>query len=164
MAMIDYGAIVKKNGVFINKNDGLFMNTDNMDIPEMVTDHSQFGHGETDYFNHDYYVFIGDGTIDGRWIGFYKTWAACVIDHERVYLIRDDTGNIDVLGFEPITIEELCPRRFLLKTMFGEDKYEVIYGYGIDPSEEVWNRIKNTSYDFSDKERALIDSWFKGDD
>ena len=69
-----------------------------------------------------------------------------------------------IYGFEPITVEELCPRRFLLKTTFGEDEYEVIYGYGIDPSEDVWNRIKNTSYGFSDKERALIDLWFKGDE
>lgn len=164
MAMIDYGAIVKKNGIFINKSDDLFMNTDNMDIPEMVTDNSQFGKGETEYFDHNYFVFIGDGTRDGRWIGFYKTWAVCVIDHKDTHLIYDETGDIDICGFEPITVEELCPRRFLLKTTFGKDKYEVIYGYGIDPQEHVWDRIKNTSYDFSDKERALIDSWFKGDE
>lgn len=112
MAMLDYGAIVKKNGVFINKNDDLFMDTDNMDIPDMVTNNNQFGNGEMEYFNHNFYVFIGDGTRDKRWIGFYKTWAVCVINREDVHLIYDETGDIDIRGFDPITVEELCPRRF----------------------------------------------------
>lgn len=39
--------------------------------------------------------------------------------------------------------------------------YEVIFGYGIDPSEKVWGSIKDEHYEFTDLERQIIDSWFK---
>lgn len=37
-------------------------------------------------------------------------------------------------------------------------KYEVIFGYGVDPDKEIWNDIK-FNYGFTDIERNLIDKW-----
>lgn len=53
--------------------------------------------------------------------------------------------------------------RWLATWDYNGNHYEVIFGYGIDPNEDVWNRIKFDSYDFSDIEREIIDSWFLGD-
>ena len=44
---------------------------------------------------------------------------------------------------------------------FKVNKYEVIFGYGIDKDRRVWNRIKYDAYDFTDYEREVINEWFK---
>lgn len=51
--------------------------------------------------------------------------------------------------------------RYLASWEYNGRKYEVIFGYGIDPNEAVWNNIKNTSYGhFSETEKKIIDKWF----
>ena len=51
--------------------------------------------------------------------------------------------------------------RWLATWEYNGKKYEVIFGYGIDPNKDVWNKIKHDSYGFTDVEREIIDSWFK---
>lgn len=51
--------------------------------------------------------------------------------------------------------------RYLAKWEHAGKQYEVIFGYGIDPKKEVWERVKTKAYDFSGMERKLIDSWFE---
>ena len=53
--------------------------------------------------------------------------------------------------------------RYLATWNYNGNKYEVIFGYGIDPDEEVWNRIKFDGYEFTDVEREIIDRWFSED-
>ena len=55
------------------------------------------------------------------------------------------------------------PYRFLAEWNYKGNHYEVIFGYGIDSDEEVWNEIKNKAYNFSKEEIKLIDSWFEGE-
>lgn len=50
--------------------------------------------------------------------------------------------------------------RFFIKWIYKGDLYEVIFGYGIDPCENVWGKIKN-KYGFSLYEIELINDWFK---
>ncbi len=50
--------------------------------------------------------------------------------------------------------------RWLATWEYNGKKYEVIFGSGIDPNEDVWNDIKYDAYDFTDIERKIIDSWF----
>lgn len=50
--------------------------------------------------------------------------------------------------------------RFLAKWEYAGKEYEVLFGYGIDPEEKCWNRIKYETYDFTDIEREIIDTWF----
>ena len=54
------------------------------------------------------------------------------------------------------------PYRFIAEWDYNGHHYEVIFGYGIDNDEEVWNKIKNDSYGFRQDEIAIIDSWFNG--
>ena len=52
------------------------------------------------------------------------------------------------------------PYRFLAEWDYNEHHYEVIFGYGIEPQKEIWNRIKENTYAFREEETKLIDSWF----
>lgn len=52
------------------------------------------------------------------------------------------------------------PFRFIAQWEHNGKKYEVIFGYGIDPKEEVWNDVKRC-YGFRPDEIEIIDSWFK---
>ena len=54
-------------------------------------------------------------------------------------------------------------QRWLATWDYNGNHYEVIFGYGIDPNEKVWNDIKFDSYDFTNIERKIIDGWFKED-
>lgn len=51
------------------------------------------------------------------------------------------------------------PLRFLAQWEHNGKKYEVIFGYGIDPQEKVWNEVKKR-YGFRPDEIEIIDSWF----
>lgn len=44
-------------------------------------------------------------------------------------------------------------------------QYECIYGYGVDPSREIWDYIKdgNHGYNFTETERKIIDEWYERD-
>lgn len=53
-------------------------------------------------------------------------------------------------------------QRWIATWDYNGNHYEVIYGYGIDTNEEAWNDIK-FDYGFTNKEREIIDEWFKGD-
>jgi hypothetical protein len=54
-------------------------------------------------------------------------------------------------------------RYFVLfyKSDYNGHHYEVIFGYGVEPNERVWNDIKNESYGFRPDEVKLIDNWFE---
>ena len=53
-------------------------------------------------------------------------------------------------------------QRWLATWKYNGKKYEVIFGYGIDPDEKVWERIKfdDDGYGFTNVEREIIDGWF----
>ena len=51
--------------------------------------------------------------------------------------------------------------RWLATWEYNGKKYEVIFGDGIDPNEDLWNEIKYDHYEFTDVERQIIDGWFK---
>lgn len=40
------------------------------------------------------------------------------------------------------------------------DKYEIIFGYGIDNKEDVWYNIRD-KWKYTDNERSIIDEWFR---
>lgn len=54
--------------------------------------------------------------------------------------------------------------RYIAKWEYDVKKYEVLYGYGIEPDFDIWNGVKDRAYDFSDDEKKFIDSWFAGDE
>lgn len=54
--------------------------------------------------------------------------------------------------------------RYIAKWEHDGKKYEVLYGYGIEPDFDIWNGVKDRAYDFSDDEKKFIDSWFAEDE
>lgn len=206
MALIDYGAILRVAGKFINKDEFFMKSSDTGYTCEKATDEE----GYTYDIQGNYFVYAGD---ENFMLVFYKNIVHWV-SHDRILHSVAGTGfaseTFFVSGCPDVTIEHLDKQkypdttwldldnyddilyfygkryadkwksrrikrnlryirnkstwdwsnRFLAKWEYDGRKYECIFGYGIDPQEEVWRSIRNDGYDFSDTERDIIDSWF----
>lgn len=225
MAMIDYGAILKVNGKFINKNnEDLFMKCSDTGY---VCKKASYNYDGKEYeidIDGNFFVYAGD---ENFLLCFYKSTAYAIHNNKVVKSIGNnpflsETFYIDNLP--SVTIEHLdkntyiepieslktwenyvkenwigatgkeklselengykeykwfqkrlkyigrCNRRkdgYKYKTQrwkatwdYNGNKYEVIFGYGIDSNEKVWNDIKFDYYGFTDIEREVIDKWF----
>lgn len=156
MAIIDYGAILKVNGKFINKNKDLFMEQTDMGYEPQNEDVGFVTTGDKNFllsfFATNVYIYHNDKMIG--WI------------HESPF-ISETIFNGDNLP--NVKIEHLDKNKYLKKYTprwkatwdYKDNHYEVIFGMGIDPNEKVWKRIKYNCYDFTDIEREIIDAWFK---
>lgn len=58
------------------------------------------------------------------------------------------------------TMEMVRCTRWKAAWDYNGKHYEVIFGFGIDNREEVWNEVKLDSFDFSETEIKIIDAWF----
>ena len=214
MAFIDYGALLKVNGKFINKNDDLFMETS--DTGYMCEDASYFDESENKeeiiHINGDFYAYAGDEKF---FLCFYKSYFYVISNNKIMHTVSwnpflSETFYLE--GYPAIKVERLsriphylftdpideydkryflrrygkkqgqkriyriCKRirrmkyrtkclsgRWIASWDYKDKHYEVIYGYGIDPYEKTWNRIKHDKgYDFDDEEIKIIDEWFDG--
>lgn len=214
MAFIDWGAILRVNGKFINKNEELFMKcSDAGYVCEKATDKN----GNMYDIDGNYFVYAGDKDF---MLVFYKGYAHIISNEKIIYTVSwspfiretfyfDGHPNVTVelldkelkkkCYIDPFDEEEIedwinhlgkkktdklvfkrnkdirtawrkqtCLyvrklHRWLATWTHNGNKYEVIFGRGIDPSEKCWNDIKFEYYDFSDVEREIIDNWFKGE-
>lgn len=50
--------------------------------------------------------------------------------------------------------------RYIARWEYNGKKYEVIYGYGVDPNPEVWKDIRDSSYGFTEIEKQKINRCF----
>lgn len=193
MAMMDYGALVFKNGEFINKEE-FFMDMKKSvgwedwkairydDCPRveyvMGDGYSPCTQCEDCHYNKEtclytdckgnlfsagnhlkgnYFAYIGDEEFT---VAFYKNSIVIAINKERVGDIfcnyefskvpnshgyrdyirhKSKTWNI---GGHDIHVKEISSRVHLATIYYKGDRYNVIYGYGIDPTPRVWNQIK----------------------
>lgn len=211
MAMIDYGVIIKKNGEFINKDKGLFM-----ECPNFVHDK----------YKGNYFCYLGD---EDCYIVTYKGSLMVINKGEVEWSFSDcpfisytrycENFNITVSKLDPNSIEEYYEdygkswedlvdeyyyydsydgersynpsdledghnfrKRFLRwKKIMGRtkgvcckyttnrsiatweykgDKYEIIFGYGIDSNEKIWYDIRD-KWGFTETEKETIDRWFE---
>lgn len=218
MAVIDYGALLKVNGEFINKNCNLFMNNSNTGyILEKAKYADTSIYDKEININGNFYVYAGDKDL---LLTFCK-WYLYVISNEKIIKVISDNPfiseefyingvSIKVSHLEPdiqievpniVTWEDYikenwidatgCEKLDELKNGMREyksflrrvkasrrrvykyrtnrwitewehngNKYEVIFGDGIDPNAEVWNRIKKDSYGFTEREINIINEWF----
>lgn len=217
MAMIDYGALLRVDGKFINKNKDMFMeSSDTGYVCETAISPS----GQEYDIDGNYFVYAGDKKF---LVVFYKGMFK-VISNEKIILskwsipfnsetfffdglpnlkvsrlskyyeyVKDESwgtwqdfvreGWIGATGNEKLSeldggfkaykrfkkhLKAVArsngyrtrPDRFIAEWNYNGHNYEVIFGYGIEPDEEVWNRIKNGSYGFRQDEIEIIDSWF----
>lgn len=219
MAAIDYGALLRVNGKFINRNCGLFMDASNTGyVLERARYEDASIYDKDVDINGNFYVYAGDKDL---LLTFYKGYCY-VISNELIIetvsnspfisetlhigdarikvshldpnlqIDRDNSetweefveGNwIDTTGKEKLCElrnglrrrREFLRRakarnrykgfkyrtnRWIAEWEHNGDKYEVIFGSGIDPCEKVWNDIKHDSYGFTKKEIETIDEWF----
>lgn len=221
MAAIDYGALLRVNGEFINKNKSLFMDASNTGY---VLDRARYAntsiYGKDVDIHGNFYVYAGDENL---LLTFYKGFFYVISDgliltavsnvpfiSEIIYIngvqikvshlepelqidegedigtwkdyVREHWGG--ATGDEKLSQLENGSKRYkiFLKKLkrkasgrdvykdrmqrwiaeweHNGDKYEVIFGYGIDPCEDVWNDIKYNSYGFTEREIKIIDNWF----
>lgn len=215
MSLIDYGALLRVNGEFVNKDQNLFMDFSDTGY---VCKEALWKDGNKYDIDGNYFVYAGD---EHFMICFYKGFFDIISDEVMIYSGWNDHFIKETLYFKDlpdITIEHLdknirteClidtpdefdikdlewrygkkkgkqkirriykrisfakrrqtdsinkyySNRWLATWMYNGNKYEVIFGYGIDPNEKVWDSIKNNGYNFSDVERNIIDNWFKGE-
>ncbi|MBS5083240.1 MAG: hypothetical protein KH031_24155 [Clostridiales bacterium] len=221
MAMIDYGALLRINGKFINKNIGLFMNQSNTGyILEKARYKNSSVNDKYININGNFYVYAGDKNLlltfhkgsfyvisNGiilKSISFVpfiaETFYINDISIKVAHLEPDIQANSDKIetwkefvrnnwinatgeekiydlehGFQEYkrfikrvkrarrnSIYKYRTNRWNVEWKYNGDKYEVIFGYGIDPNIETWNEIKNNSYGFTEKEINIIDKWFNG--
>lgn len=176
MAMIDYGSIVKKNGVIIQKD--MFM-----DMKEAVgftieeleysyttnqydEDYNVIGQKqctETIKINGDYFSYIGDKEL---LICIYKGALVFIsnnriikiqrdlwLDYEIPYELQKLEFNINNIDFK---IKRLAKdeNRYKLRFIYKGDIYEVLYGYGVDVNKDSW-------YYSSKREKRYVNNWFK---
>ena len=155
MAMLDYGAVVVKNGCVAN--EGKFF----MDMNDAVGWADERLDGR-------YFAFIGDSDFT---ICFYKNTSRLIskangIDTylwdltesgqnpsnkkvRKILLCPNPEwyDNSDVIGanvMATLLFTEIDCCRFHLSMDYKGDHYHVIYGYGIDCSRKVWDRVKES--------------------
>lgn len=193
MAMIDYGAILKKNGKIVNRDEFF------MDMKTAVgwTDYPHVKYEDCDCLDEDGHSdcwnclrancvihkfedgleewkdFISDcrgvkpdsNHMEGNWfayagdtelvVGFYKqmvmTWYK---GEQKIHWLRWDYAgkysiNIEVGGTK-LHFKALSENKdaYYGRFRYKGDLYEVVFGYGIDPDQSTWNRVKK---DYCDK-------------
>ena len=192
MAMIDYGAILKKNGKIQNR-DEFFMDmkkavgwTDNprirytdcncidevgysdcMNCPRAhFIQHSDPELGDWTSFDSDCRNNkLSIGKMAGNWfayagdtefvVGFYKqmvmTWYK---GEQKIHWLRWDYHNkysvyLEVGGTK-MKFKALSRNKqaYYGRFRYKGDLYEIVFGYGIDPNQKTWNRVK---YQYCDK-------------
>ena len=135
MAMIDYGAVVFKNGRQINHD--MFM-----DMQEAVG-------WESVPYKGNYFAYVGDRELT---FCFYKHYCGVVVNGRQTQSLYgadcsyNDRGHMSYRGEAngiPYHIRNVGGRNvWLFSARYKGDTYNVIYGYGIDVDRKCWNRIK----------------------
>lgn len=137
MALIDYGVVVYKNGVCINEN--IF-------FQDM---HCAVGWDDRKTENHlsgNYFAFVGDKHLAAA---FYKYFCRIKLDGEDVFELfgtRHEGEDHKSLHFDVdcvhFHVKSFDGRIIWMRFSYRGDHYNVIYGYGIDPDFDVWNKTK----------------------
>lgn len=171
MSMLDYGAILKKDGIFINKNQDLFINM--KEVTGFLLEEATFENGETIRINNNFFVYAGDKEM---LLCFYKG-ICLVVSNGKVIkelstpflsetFFLDNLPNVTISRLDKtLYIDEYGTKyysyRFIATWIYKGHEYECIYGYGIDADEDIWEDIKYNDYGFSKSEIEIIDKWFQ---
>ena len=159
MAFVDYGAVLKKNGVVLHRND-FFM--DMQKAVGFTINSLKDEEGYEYYIKGNYFVYIGDEEL---LICVYKTQLLIISDNKIIHRIYG--ANIDSysmhdkfrLKFEVNGVKLDIKRisygsMYLLRYWYKGNLYECIYGYGVDNSIKSW-------YYNNNKERRIVKEFFK---
>lgn len=176
MAMLDYGSVVKKNGIIIQ--DEFFMDMEKavgfkldkakrkkqkIKYDENTNRYIEYGEIEESFIEVDgsFFSYMGDEELlvcvykgllifisNGEVI---RTQYDLNLSNEVPYRAQRLTFYVNGIQFE---IKRLYDNnRYLLRFWYKENLYECIYGYGVDIDKDVW-------YGVSSREREYINKWF----
>lgn len=158
MAMIDYGAIVVKNGNVVNEEKFFMDMNDSVGWKDKSLDGNYFAFiGDSDFTICFYKniarlisrengvdMYLWNLTEDGRNLNNKKVRRIILCPNPEY--IYGGSDNFDAIGaniMATVVIKEIDYCRFHLSMDYKGDHYHVIYGYGIDCSRKVWDRVKN---------------------
>lgn len=143
MAMIDYGAVVFKNGVCQNPSEFI------MDMQKSVGWSDSDG-PDRERTDGNFMVYAGDEHLTVAAYKYYcrilseksvalELWGSAPFGSEK----RHKSYRFSV-GDTSFCLRELgnCSRVLWLQFSYKGDHYNVVYGYGIDPDPKVWNDVK----------------------
>lgn len=151
MAMIDYGAIVIKNGKVINQS-------------KMFSDMGSCVGWTDEKVRGNYFAYVGDEKIT---LCFYKNRFVIYENKKFVDEIWPDFSPIPCKKSHYINTSSCMIKVKTLSTCvhcacfsIDENHYKVIFGYGIDPSKNIWN--KNKYYYLGKKVANKVDKILNG--
>jgi len=164
MAVIDYGSIVKKNGVIVQKE--IFMDMEK--AVGFTIDKLYCRHLDTfTNVNDGFFSYMGDKDF---LICVFKTqlWLIEKKEIKKIIWYGTDDGSIKLpykkyaLSFNfngiDFTIKRLFSQnRYKLRFWYKNDLYECLYGYGVDIDKNAW-------YNVSPKEKRFLNRWFAVND
>ena len=160
MAMMDYGAVAKKNGKIIsNPKGGLFQNLSSLKwSSESPTEDETMVSGVTTTdipftvsMAGNHFVTLGDKEF---LIGFYKTHFNVAVNGEMInihywrwydeeyrpvfkpkyFSFCTNSNSLVVVKVERVGRRDSDSQVYLASFSYKGDKYEVLFGYGVDPS------------------------------
>lgn len=149
MAMIDYGAVVFKDGFLINENEYFMDMLQSVGWSDAEDTAPKYPNGRIDG-NH--FVYVGDEVLT---VAVYKT--VCRIlsnkrlvvelygmkkaeEFEKMFRRQSLHFSVDGIRFHLRRIGDEAI--YLLRFAYRGSHYNIVYGYGIDPDMAVWNKIK----------------------
>lgn len=143
MAIIDYGAVLFKNGECQNK-DEFFMN-----MQDAVGWCDMDAKGN-DRINGNYFAYAGDEHMT---VAVYKGRLDVFVDRKpalELWGMTPDASWSSRMSYRFLLGgAEFCLRQvgkdnyvFWLQFSYKGDHYNIVYGYGIDPDFRVWNKVK----------------------
>lgn len=168
------GAILKKNGKFVNRNSGSkFMDAIKQKLH--VPDYVYYNSAPTD-FEGNYYIYAGENKLYGVWVAVYGNRMDIVDDcniKQRIIFGKDVlNGEEDdaVIKTKPKNMSDiyaarLCTDldtdRWYCSFKIGNDDYTIIFGLDITNDEWDWmNQKKSNNSNFMPEEIEEIDLWF----
>lgn len=139
MAVCDYGVLVKKNGVIINK-----------DLFTPMEETLGFVNKDDSLFFNKHFIYLGDADL---YIGIYKNFIDVYKNKTekviRIYDLNHYTNyestkyryktKIEGINFNIRRLDE--GNRYFLRFHYKNDLYEIIYGYGVAFSINYWEGL-----------------------
>lgn len=126
MAMIDYGAILRVDGKFVNKNKCLFMEVSDAEYepPEEVYDPK---YNATIRIKGNYFVYAGD---ENFLVCFYKCYLCAVSKNKIIFdYWGDNFSHQFILPNEKIIKVEHLDNNYLKDKLSDDDLYEIATKY-----------------------------------
>lgn len=168
MAVVDYGVLVKKNGVVQNLNGGLFMDMKKavgFTIKSVPYSYTYEGEKKTydQLIEDDFFAYLGDEEL---LFCIYKRTIALVKNKKELsylgFSYDDDSKKVKHYKLEnaTITIKLLDDSKYLAHIQYKGDNYQVLFGYGVDNNIRTIRKLmKDKDYGYNKKFSKIVSNF-----